>query len=282
MDSINDTVAFVFAPYIITSDLRIVPKYLNEGTQPTEIEQYNPFNEEILSALSKVNVEKNDSILDFCNKYGFLGESVYRSTFGQTSSFLNGLATNTDKEESLAFWISSIQEFKETLDLYEKIQSKDQSLASVSFFKPFPVEFPGLEPINNEDFLSKANIALNMRVNKHLHYISPRLRTNKKGKNLPGETGLTLLSVAYYQLYKTVSNNGSFKICEYCGAYFVPNTKSTRFCQTFKTGNRSACENNKNALVRRLRQNIAKGRSIEEEAKRLGRSIEQLQSWLNK
>jgi len=186
--------------------------------------------------------------------------------------------------ESLHYFARSVREMQDTLRLYHAIKQESPRLEA----RKADMEDTVLElhpewrdRLKGADALTIARAWLMIRVNKHLGTVFPRLQLGIDGRLYPGHTGLTLLGIAYFQLYQAITAEVDLKECDFCHSLFVPRTPRAHFCPPPAGYRRSPCENQYNQMVYQTRRRIKSGQeTVEAAAARLGRPVKEVRSWL--
>lgn len=272
-------VAWWWADMVAGENLEALNK---EGAHWQGSHTYNPFRVPYLfEEIGRVNPTSEKSILEFCNQYGLLGESAR-----EVPAHLAGLKFEGwgDYRESLYYFARSVREMQDTLRLYydikrENPQLEERAADMVETLLELHPEWQGR--LKNADALTIARARLMVRVNKHLGTVFPALQLGIDGRLYPGHTGLTLLGIAYFQLYEIITSDAQLRECPNCNSLFVPRTHRARFCPAPAGYGRSPCENRYNQMIARVRKNIKEGKeTVEQAAARLGRAVEEVRSWV--
>lgn len=245
---------------------------------------YDPFDVRYLfEEIARVDPADEKSILAFCNNYGLLGEMS-----DELPARFTGLLWNDERayyRESLQFFTQAVRRMQDTLQLYHDIRNDHPRLqARAANLKAFLLEeHPELEPrLAAADHLTVARTQLLRWINMHLGAVYPALRLGLDGRLYPGHTGLTLLGIAYFQLYEVVAAEVELRECDYCHSLFVPRNHRAHFCPPPEHYRRSPCENKYNQMVYHTRRRIRAGKeTVEAAAARLGRPVAEVRSWLN-
>lgn len=340
---LSDTYIHVYAPYKILKhegERYIVSAACEEdlkegyrGHMDTNMllhsHSITPFQyENLLFEALKIDLEKEKSILKFCNQYGVLGEERQKNTFDELE--LTGV-NERGWFETLNFFKKEIEELHECFSLYmitetdnetemrnrwkefneKQLQKTEQEITD--YHKnpqkyefqyeddEFHVEGFHLQLLNDykkmyqnrihekapkKDIIMGCKGLLIGTINKKLPNIFLNIQMTHDGQLIEGITSFTLIGTLYYQLYQHIVKGNQFKICKYCGNYFVPRKSDSNFCPAEKANEHSKCANAYNAMVRRARKwHYGQGIPLEEIQKKIKRpmkrSLAEIQYWIN-
>lgn len=243
---------------------------------------FDPFHVQYLfEEIARVNPTEEDSILDFCDQYGLLGEELGRISTRFAGDLWYGIGPY---QEHLGYFTHAVRMMQYALNLYKDIKTEDPRLEGEQddMRKAVTRRHPELDNrLRSADHMTIARARLMTLVNEHLGTVFPALQLGIDGRLYPGHTGLTLLGIAYFQLYEAIAAEVPLRECPYCRSLFVPRTARARFCPAPKGYHRSLCENNYNQMVSRTRKSIKEGKeTIEEAAVRLSRPVNEIRSWM--
>ncbi|UOQ44582.1 hypothetical protein MUN89_00960 [Halobacillus salinarum] len=232
----------------------------------------NPFSEEnLLEDLANVNIKDEQTILDFCNKYGLFGFNI--DTGGPKS-----LTSPPEEVE--------IKE-KAFVNLYEELEGfKNHTRVLQELIRNFFIEIPKVqkEVRGKEDFkkineLNELRRGSSRLLNRGLKLVSPGLNFDN-GKLLPSFTSTTMLGAAFYQLYEAITQEKQFRRCLHCNSLFIPRTPNAKFCPPLHFGKHSSCQNSYNQMKSRARKAVKeKGRTVEDVAQSIGRPAKEVRGW---
>lgn len=307
----------VYAPYEIAEingEKHIISSHFKERCEKKKIStafgtsshEFNPFdNGDLFLEALKINTENETNILNFCNRYGLLGEiRSKRGNRGGGGYLINH--NDTGYMESLEYFTKQIKEFKRLFHLYLITKNKDKK-DLLQYWNDINLEalkdaetkeYEELlkqinESIKNppptEEILDNALANLISDVNDNLTevFLSLRIKGNiKQFDFIEGMTSSTLKGVLYYQLYNHLVKGNDFKKCKYCGDYFQPRKTDARFCPSDLPNEHGKCQNRYNAMVRRAREwHFKQGLSPEEIHEKIkkptSRNLIEIQHWLN-
>lgn len=215
----------------------------------------------------KINLEDEQSILNFCNRFGVMGELSQKNTFND--EFMDFMDL-WGPFESLEFFKKEISEFQECLDLYNMTEIQDEDklgkLWRAALQKDIEQMKQGLLKMKNDnalnqhieayyialktfdrektriendikylpakdEILKEIKTRLVEKMNERMPNVFYNLQVSPNGEFVQGITSFNLLGSVYYQLYQNVIKGSKFKECEYCGNIFGPLKKSDmRFC----------------------------------------------------
>jgi len=323
-DAVGPLKVKVYSPYVITEDehgekhIVAVKLVLSSGNNEEVVSQlrnpgfksYNPFEENLLGAVPKIDLEDENSILEFCNQFGVLGEVSLR-TYGSEmeDNILGGI-------ESLDFFKNEIQDIQELLKLIYAVENKDllfleeyahkNMLENLNLFETiknnndmvyqlyknnFDSLISSLKNIENATYrldeqIQIAQNSITGMINDKSHLINPILVISKDRKFIPKLTSKTLLGVIYYKIYTNLIDGVPPMKCEFCGDYIFEARKSNaRFCPPKVPGVRSDCANRYDAMVRRAREwHFKQGLSPEEIQEKIKkpnrRSLDEINGWI--
>lgn len=243
---------------------------------------FDPFQVQYLfEQIARVDTNSEKSILGFSNRFGLLGQE-----FEMIPSTMAGIPWQGTGfyQERLEYFTHAVRMMKYTLRLYKDIETEDPrfEFEQDEMRKAVVRRHPELASrLKSADHLTIARARLMTLVNEHLGTVFPALQLGIDGRLYPSHTGLTLLGVAYFQLYEVITTGVALRECPWCKSLFVPRTHRARFCPTPEDKKRSPCENKYNQMVFQMRKNIKDGKeTIEDAASRLRRPISEIKSWL--
>ncbi|SDG28120.1 hypothetical protein SAMN04488598_1801, partial [Halanaerobium congolense] len=181
------------------------------GTGKQQKLSYNPFEIDFLLELSNLKTDNYSEILRFLNEFGPLGLSNI------------GYAELYDHKQmipgSLFDFIYQIEKFKYLTKLADNI--KQINLNNYSFNQKeslFDGNFVN-QGIKKEDSKLEAAIKFfEQEININLISTSPYIKINDTGDNISFKSqfrGVNILSIAYYNLYNSLTNN-NLSSCKYC------------------------------------------------------------------
>lgn len=220
---------------------------------------YNPLQaDNLIEAIIKIDTDNIESILEFCNQYGLLtaGGIIEKCGFG--------------KREKLSEFIFEANMFKKCVEVYWNIQNnifeKDDLFLNME---------RGLVKTDTGDSVSFLAFTVSWR----LQGLCLEIERSPDGGYIPRHSCDNLITAAYYQLFKILTENKQFKKCKNCGSLFVPR-RSNDYCPP-QPGERSSCENRYNQMVFWSRKKILSGeKTLEEVAKMKERPIEEVRGWI--
>lgn len=299
----------VFAPYeimehegkkyiISSSYIKLFQKGYSNGIGGKISHSVYPFDvKKLIFDVLKININDKKSILEFCDKYGVLGEVRTKHGVGSSIPVLSTINLNMcGTYESLDYFIENVKKIQECFNLYIIIDTKnkpeltkwwvnmiDEALeyieidlkkaiknkhqAFIEFNQEAKTEHIKLkENIPSLDtIIESATRELLDEMNNKLTYTFLNLRVDSNGNFIEGIATSTLIGAIYYQLYNHIIKGDDFKVCKYCGSYFIPRKIDTLFCPSEEPNKHGECQNRYNAMVRRIREwHFKQGLSIEE------------------
>lgn len=247
----------VYPPYEIEGEF-IVSK---RSPIKAKAKTYNPLQvDNLIEAIIKIDTRSAESILEFCNQYGLL-----------TTGGLFEECGFAQKEELEAF-IFEVNLLKKCVEVYWKLQNNvfTENVSDDLFLN---IE-RGLITLEGEpvSFLAYT-------ISQHLRGLRLEVIKSPNGEYVPRFACSNLITAAYYQLFKILTENKKLSKCKNCGSLFVPR-RSNAYCPP-QPGERSTCENRYNQMVFWARKKILSGeKTIEEVARMKGRPIEEVRGWI--
>lgn len=325
-DLLTDTDIFVYSPYKIVE--REGEKYIvsaafeadfQKGYEGPALPNSNEHShyiaplkvENLIFEAVKIDLEDEKSIIDFCNKYGVLGELRQKYTFQDLElTWVN----QSGWKESLEFFKNEIYELKKCFNFHIVIEAEDGDWVKELWGRYLDNEALYYEAALQEcestedryiDFLertikeirqSKVNAKVEdiktdakgilvATLNRKLPNVFFSLQMTTEGRLIEGVSTFTLAGALYYQLYQHIVKGNEFKVCKYCGDYYVPRKSDTEFCPAEESNEHSKCANAYNAMVRRAREwHFKKGISVHEIQKKIKRpgrrELNEIQTWI--
>ncbi|MGV3465548.1 MAG: hypothetical protein ACO1OT_09680 [Heyndrickxia sp.] len=308
--------------YIVSESLMPFDKDYAEDVQWDfeNAKQYNPFEEpDLLVDVSKIRVDDEQSILEFCNKYGILGGDPEDTTKEEMNMLLATIKINNfTLYEKLNYFVDQIKRIQRVIELNYLINPENKGELKEWFKKRDEIVINSLknliyryeemgdkekvgsykeslskhllrtEKIKNShsEAIMEAKELMVRTMNINLINVSPVIRLNENGQFVEGVTSYTLLGVIYHQLYKVITKGHSFDRCIHCGSLFPPRKSKTKFCPPDKYSEHSRCANAYNAMVRRVREWYFKeGLTVDEIQEKITeprkRTLEEIQNWID-
>lgn len=250
-------------------------------------EGYNPFNEglnieeKMYIKINKLDINNDEKIISFCNKYGLLGADHHNI---RDISFKNALpkysyrGINENAFQSYAMFKIAVKELKAYIELWGFI--REGQLPSISNLESRFIKDLLTDKNNKPVSLNRAKEILVFNINKHLVLTSPNLNL-KEGNIIPGSKSKTLLSAAYKQLFDDIAENKRFRKCKNpdCGDWFpveVTTGKGQKYCKE------TNCATRHTSLKYRWKEYLKNGKkSIEEVAERLNITKDEVKNMIN-
>ncbi|MEM5008356.1 hypothetical protein ABEP42_26610 [Priestia megaterium] len=261
--------------YIVAS---WIAEYKKAGKAMEDIEwnevitrHINPFKEEnLLDDVAKLNVREIESLLEFCNKYGLMGEKINNISIEKSGVDTLGRRILANAKESLSYFV------KETLIIQGLITTYHDII------QPLNDYYKDTNDTSIEKTIDEMELKLKQGINSKLGLVRPAINLEAKGKYLPGYTTSTLLGAIYYQFYEVVTSGKQFKECVNCGSLFIPRKSNAKFCPPFTSGEHSSCQNSYNQMKSRAKKSVRTGKkTIEEVANSLGRPLAEVRGWFD-
>lgn len=230
---------------------------------------YNPYNESGTAAenkiyldINKLNLDNDNEIIEFCNKYGSLGADHHpinnkNYSFKKCYPNKNYIGFNNNAFQSYERFKLAVEELKRLVDIWGRLQEN---------------RLPDSDKETREEFASK--------INKYLDLTKPHL-TVENNSFLPVNKSKTLLAAAYMQFFEDITENKKFKRCKHplCGDWFpVENTRGREreFCEN------TNCATNYRSFKSRWKKYFIEGeKTAEEVADRLEIKVEDLADSFN-
>jgi hypothetical protein len=280
-------------------------QYYPEENELASWKLYNPFQEKTLPyKLANIDIRNQRKIIEFCNKYGLLGEAFYRTReewkkkpVSRVGYFCESLEYFQNEvicmRACLKVWYYILNHEEKTADLIETLHPDAYQDLYDSLNILFR-EIHKFNPLLGEEFVdghykknsfkeeNSVKLILLLYINQKLSTVCPQIEVIENSICAPSVGGFTVLGAAYYHLYKKITENGPIRKCLYCGRFFYPSKKTSKFCpKDYKWEKRSDCQNRYNVMKFRAKKKIAAGKvSKEEVAKELGRSISEINEWM--
>lgn len=227
------------------------------------VKHYDPFVINWVEVIQKLDAENEASILEFCNQYGLL-----------LNNMGNAMVLEEFKDE--------IKRYKRNLEYYWDYINDINRVIDENLLEQNRLYI--LTKAEPPSYTELIKVHLVSEINHYLRNFQPEfIITNESSFRLVNKAG-DLISVLYYHLAMTLQCERELKRCILCKNLFEPRQKSQKFCPSGSDDyrKRSNCENNYNGTVKRFRKAFSQGKlTIEEAAKRYGRSIEEVEEWTN-
>jgi len=236
----------------------------NKGPERISPKAYNPFHEEnLLGAIIKVNINNKKSILKFCNQYGLLTVS------------------NHKHKERIGDFCREVTKLKKCVEYYWNLENNIEGEITPELEPP-----PYLSAVIDVgdmgyNYFSLAEYHLTRTVDSYLRNIYPQIKNSPEGGYIPYFASSNLISVAYYHLFRLMTQNKQLKKCKKCGSFYVPIRSHSNFCPPPTVGERSLCQNSYDQMVYWSRRKILSGeKTVEEVAAIKGRPVEEVRKWI--
>lgn len=232
-------------------------------------EGYNPYNEggnaaenKIYLDINKLNLDNDNEIIEFCNKYGSLGADHHpinnkNYSFKECYPNKNYIGFNNNAFQSYERFKLAVEELKRLVDIWGRLQEN---------------RLPDSDKETREEFASK--------INKYLDLTKPHL-TVENNDFLPVNKSKTLLAAAYMQFFEDITEKKKFKRCKHplCKDWFpVEKTvgREREFCEN------DNCATNYRSFKSRWKKYFIEGeKTAEEVADRLEIEVEDLADSFN-
>lgn len=242
------------------------------GTGKRQKLNYNPFEIDFLLELSNLKTDKYSDIVNFLNEFGPLGLSnIGYSELYDHKEMVPG---------SLFDFIYQVEKFKYLTKLADDI--KHINLNNYSFNQEnslFDGHFVN-QGIKKEDSKLEAAIKLfEQKININLISTSPYIKIHDTGDNISFKSqfrGVNILSIAYYNLYNSLTNN-NLSSCKYCHKF----TAGLDYCKAPEGKRVSSCKNKYDQKRSYYKSKIKNDEiTVAEVSKRTGIYEKNIKSWL--
>jgi hypothetical protein len=263
------------------------------------MKSYDAINENVLEPFSRLDFSESN-ILDFATKYGNLaGTVLVERDVPQPQTSLNG--------EPLSRWVSEIDNFKETYQLYSAWRRKETSELEkriswkkgpmVQYKSPFQTRnlansaLGGLEHFQEGDVHGPAFFHVQTTVNEYLYHHTathlyfglefkpPRFVGLDPGRHAPSLflVPKNLLGAIWLQFAKIIDRRSAMQRCVTCRNLFAVGGGR----QNARRGDARCCSDQCRWGRRKLARDLAReGHMLREIAKTLGADLPTVRGWL--
>ncbi|PUU89112.1 MAG: hypothetical protein CI948_2054 [Halanaerobium sp.] len=251
-------------------------------------EGYNPYNESGTAAenkiyldINKLNLDNDNEIIEFCNKYGPLGADhhpIKIISFDVCYPKKTYIGFKSDAFQSYEMFKFAVEELQGLIEMWVSLQ--ENKLPDLDNTKIWFVKNILKDKNGNLVSLERAKEIFSANINKHLNLTKPHLIANNSNL-LPVNKSKTLLAAAYMQFFEDITENKKFKRCKHplCGDWFpVENTRGREreFCEN------TNCATNYRSFKSRWKKYFIEGeKTAEEVADRLEIKVEDLADSFN-
>lgn len=279
-----------------------------------KLKNYNPFiNENIFTDTYYIDLEDDNSILNFVNNYGLIGSdykyksNLYKEQFVMPKTLFTGQYRIKPVIEDLQSFKSSIRNFKAAVNLWNEINKNNINYETIYHLWNEYIADEYFKKIDVKQYFKKlAKKSINKTTefltfcifDNQLKEISPILRPAANNNYKAGYTSSTILSVIFFQLYKMILNNENTYKCDYCKRLntYTSYSKNDRFCTKDNNFIHSICNNKynymKNKTINKIIENNMTFNQIEKIAKNInwtnyegskkkGRELKEVLIWIN-
>ncbi|MEJ6952452.1 hypothetical protein [Natronospora cellulosivora (SeqCode)] len=260
----------------ISSERMLQNGYYN----PEKVKKYNPLEvDDLYIKLANINEYDYTSLICFYNNYGLINDSLANNTYNLFGDTFSG---SKDHYYTL---IHNLSNLRICIALYSALSDNalSEHITRIEdkkeiYYKEILLNkyiYQDFNSIYSEDNKTIIKYAITSLINREVNKISPSILIDNNNNFFPTLKAVSVLPIAYYQLYKLVFKNISLNECLHCGKPIHPNSSSPKYCKPplSDPSDKSKCKGRHEQMVGYYREKILTNIMTIEEIEDIAKSI---------